>query len=110
MIDEKQVIQHFEDLGATHHNAFGDSYQLFTIRIDKVVEILKEQPQLPQIHDQLLEVIASKREKAERLVVEPPQDALDQVQNDISNGYIAACDELVKVITELVGKETGELL
>lgn len=50
--------------------------------------------------DEVLKKIDKMKSQALRLIVKNPHDTLDSIQNDISTGYITACDELTEFLSE----------
>lgn len=48
--------------------------------------------------DKIIKKIEEMKKLAEKLIVKETQDKLDEIQNDISTGYITACDELKEFI------------
>lgn len=42
----------------------------------------------------LIEKIEEMKAQAQRLIINNPADRLDEIANDISEGYITACDEI----------------
>jgi hypothetical protein len=56
----------------------------------------------------LIEKIDAMKVKAQRLIVNPPHDSLDEIANDISEGYITACNEIRDYILSEQPKEPCE--
>lgn len=46
----------------------------------------------------LIEKIDAMKAQAQKLIVKQPADRLDEIANDISEGYIIACDEVKNYI------------
>ncbi|MGB8452752.1 MAG: hypothetical protein WCD89_10495 [Anaerocolumna sp.] len=88
-----------EGVLAMYYNAMWGMAEVRAWYID-----VKEQSKQPG-KDKLTEKLKKMKKAAKRLIVENTCDKLDEIQNDISNGYITAIDE----ISEFIQSEPKEI-